>query len=168
MLPVVAADAHAALLKSDPAAGSVLDTAPRQIRLAFSEPVQLRFGGVRVFDGRLGRVDRGQARLVAPAVVVVDLGALARGHYIVAWRVISADTHPVRGTFGFSIGDGATAAGLGRSEALSSFGSAGRPVLFAAGAARALGYLSALVLFGCLVFLTVAWRPVVRCGWADR
>jgi copper transport protein len=78
-LPAVPAEAHAALLKTDPPAGSVLETAPRQIRLEFSEHVQLRFGGVRVFDGKLGRVDRGEARLVAPAAVVVDVGPLSRG-----------------------------------------------------------------------------------------
>src|SRR6266480_3281471 len=60
ILPAVPAEAHAALLKTDPPAGSVLETPPRQIRLEFSEPVQLRFGGVRVFDGKLGRVDRGR------------------------------------------------------------------------------------------------------------
>src|SRR5438093_1067754 len=103
ILPAVPAEAHAALLRTDPPAGSVLDTAPKQIRLEFSEPVQLRFGGVRVFDGKLGHVDRGEARLAAPAVVVVDVGPLARGPHIVAWRVISADMHPVRGTFTFSI-----------------------------------------------------------------
>ena len=170
ILPAVPAEAHAALLKTDPPAGSVLETPPRQIRLEFSEPVQLRFGGVRVFDGKLGRVDRGEARLAAPAVVVVDVGPLPRGPYIVAWRVISADTHPVRGTFSFSIGEGAVASGARGSDdrALSSFGSASRPVLVAAAVARALGYLSALVLFGCLVFLTVAWRPELRGGWADR
>jgi copper transport protein len=169
VLPAVPAEAHAALLKTDPPAGSVLETAPRQIRLEFSEPVQLRFGGVRVFDAKLGRVDRGEARLAAPAVVVVDVGPLARGPYIVAWRVISADTHPVRGTFSFSIGDGTVVSGAGgRDRALSSFGSASRPVLVAAAVARALGYLSALVLFGCLLFLTVAWRPELRGGWIDR
>ena len=170
MLPAVPAEAHAALLKTDPPAGSVLATPPRQIRLEFSEPVQLRFGGVRVFDRKLGRVDRGEARLAAPAVVVVDVGPLARGPYIVAWRVISADTHPVRGTFSFSVGEGTVASGArGQDDqALSSFRSAGRPVLVAAAGARALGYLSALVLFGSLVFLTVAWRPALGGGWADR
>jgi copper transport protein len=172
MLPAAPAEAHAALLKTDPAAGSVLDTAPKEVRLEFSEPVQLRFGGVRVFDARLGRVDRGQARMAAPAVAVVSLGQLARGPYTVAWRVISADSHPVRGTFTFSVGGATTIAGAGAGgpgdQALSSFGSAGRPVLVAAGAARALGYLSALALFGCLVFLIVAWRPALRGGWADR
>src|SRR5947207_10900418 len=170
MLPAVPAEAHAALLKTDPPAGSVLATPPRQIRLEFSEPVQLRFGGVRVFDRKLGRVDRGEARLAAPAVVVVDVGPLARRPYIVAWRVISADTHPVRGTFSFSVGEGTVASGArGQDDqALSSFRSAGRPVLVAAAGARALGYLSALVLFGSLVFLTVAWRPALGGGWADR
>jgi copper transport protein len=100
--------AHAVLLTTDPANGAVLKRSPAQIVLRFSESVETELGSVRVYDERGDRVDSGQlSRPSASSVAVgVDRG-LPRGTYTVAWRVISADTHPVHGAFVFSVGTAA-------------------------------------------------------------
>ncbi|WP_189598390.1 copper resistance CopC/CopD family protein [Streptomyces pilosus] len=101
------ASAHAALRASDPGAGSVVKTAPRHITLTFTESVGLLDDSFRVYSPDNHRVELGEpqhadgasdtARAALPA-------GLAEGTYTVAWRVVSADSHPVSGAFTFSLG----------------------------------------------------------------
>ena len=98
--------AHAELLKSDPQPGAVLDTAPKQITLTFSEPVEMSLGAIRLFDGAGTSIDVSASRHPNgdDAVVEVDLPTLANGSYVVDWRVVSADSHPVHAAYTFQVG----------------------------------------------------------------
>jgi copper transport protein len=98
--------AHAELLTSDPQPGAVLDTAPNHITLTFSEPVEISLGGIRLFDGSGASIDVSAARHSEGRddAVEVDLPALADGSYVVDWRVVSADSHPVHAAFTFQVG----------------------------------------------------------------
>jgi copper transport protein len=83
----------------------VLARAPARVVLRFSEPVETAFGAVRVYDSDATRVDSGHTSRPASNEVAVDVGSrLPDGTYTVAWRVVSADTHPVHGAFVFSVG----------------------------------------------------------------
>ncbi len=101
-----AALAHAELLSTDPAAGAVVDTAPAKVTLRFSEPVDLTPDAVAVTGPNGQRVDRGPARHAPgePSTLEVDIDDQGNGTYRVQWRAISADGHPVGGTFSFSVG----------------------------------------------------------------
>ena len=58
-----------------------------------------------MLDSNGNRVDGGDLSRPAGDSVAVTIGRkLGRGTYTVAWRVISADTHPVHGAFVFSVG----------------------------------------------------------------
>lgn len=102
------ASAHAALKESDPRDGTVLKTAPRQVTLAFTESVSLLDDSLRVLDpdnrplrtGETGRAD-GRSSTVRTTLPP----GLARGTYTIAWRVVSADSHPVSGALLFSVGE---------------------------------------------------------------
>ena len=59
LVVVPAALAHATLVSSTPSDGAVLVRAPKQVVLAFNEPVESGLGSVRVYDGGLDRVDDG-------------------------------------------------------------------------------------------------------------
>ena len=96
--------AHANLIRSDPADGDVLDDAPSEVTLTYSENVTVQNDGVRVLDATGERVDSGTATASGP-VVTVPLEPLADGGYVVAWRAVSADGHPIRGAFTFSVGE---------------------------------------------------------------
>ncbi|MFI9239111.1 FixH family protein [Streptomyces sp. NPDC053079] len=101
------ASAHAALTSTDPADGSVVPAAPRQVRLTFSEGVLLSADSVRVLDPRGERVDEGRPEHVdgkSQTAAVALRGGIADGTYTVAWQAVSADSHPVAGAFTFSIG----------------------------------------------------------------
>lgn len=101
------ASAHAALESTNPADGSVLKSAPRSLTLTFSESVALLDDSFRVYDPDNRRVRTSSAHHAKDAgdTASVALPAkLGTGTFTVAWRVVSADSHPVSGAFTFSIG----------------------------------------------------------------
>ena len=101
------AAAHAALGSTDPADGAVLQRAPGHVTLTFSESVGLRDDSFRVLDPgghrvRTGAAGHADGRSDTAGVALPD--GLGEGTYTVAWRVVSADSHPVSGAFTFSVG----------------------------------------------------------------
>jgi len=101
-----AAFAHASLVSTTPPRGAVLDGSPSEVVLSFDESVSTVAGSVRVFDGEVERVDSGEVRKPSSDEVAVGLpDGLPDGAYTVAWRVLSADSHPIRGAFVFSVGE---------------------------------------------------------------
>src|SRR4051812_25671484 len=104
------ASAHASLESTSPASGAQLDEAPSEVRLTFSEPVEVSLGGVRVYDANSERVDTGSVHHPGGRgrEVVEAVGDLSDGSYVVTWRVVSDDGHPVHGAFTFQVGDRAT------------------------------------------------------------
>ncbi|WP_196279377.1 copper resistance CopC/CopD family protein [Catellatospora vulcania] len=95
--------AHATLLGTDPVDGAVLPKAPAQVTLTFNEPVAVRPGAVRLLDAQGTQVSA-EARSVDTTVVLTVPPAAADGTYLVSYRVISADDHPISGGFSFSVG----------------------------------------------------------------
>jgi copper transport protein len=101
------AGAHALLRESDPAAGSSLDQAPRQVVLTFTERPEPGLSSIQVLDTGGRPVQRGDAAPVqgAPLRFAVGLGDLADGTYTVSWRVVSKDDgHVTAGSFAFGVG----------------------------------------------------------------
>ncbi|MEY2245136.1 copper resistance protein CopC [Streptomyces sp. BF23-18] len=101
------ASAHAALTGTDPQEGSVLKSAPHQVTLTFSESIGLFDDSFRVLDPENRRVRTGEPEHAdgrADTAGVTLPRGLGTGTYTVAWRVVSADSHPVSGAFTFSIG----------------------------------------------------------------
>ena len=148
------ASAHATLLQSDPAPGAVLTRSPSAITLRFDSQVSAALGAVRVYDRGGGRVDSGGTD-VQGAVVRLRVSGLAKGSYVVTWRVTSADTHPVAGAFTFQIGTSGNASSpAARSLAqrlLAQQG--GDPVVGAAfGVTRWLVFAGLTLLLGAAVF----------------
>lgn len=106
--------AHAALVASEPAAGSVLAAAPDRVDLVFSEPVaQLVFRllspGGSPADLLGASVDGARLTLPLPP-------DLAQGTHLVSWRVVSEDGHPIGGTLFFSVGAASAAPSVGAAE----------------------------------------------------
>ncbi|MEV8597508.1 copper resistance protein CopC [Streptomyces sp. NPDC052012] len=101
------AGAHAALRATDPEDGSVVKSAPRHVTLTFTESVGLLEDSFRIYGPDNRRVPLGEpehARDSSDTARVELPGDLADGTYTVAWRVVSADSHPVSGAFTFSVG----------------------------------------------------------------
>ena len=97
------ASAHTTLVSSDPAQGAVLPEAPERIRFTYTEAVAAVPDGVQVFDAAGNPVPSSAA--VGDKTLDVTLsGEVGEGTFIVTWRVVSEDGHPVSGSLSFSIG----------------------------------------------------------------
>lgn len=168
------ASAHAALTGSDPQDGAVVDTAPKQVTLTFSEQVAVGEGSIRVLDPDGKRADTDAAPLDLHSGSTVKYGValhtgLPDGTYTVAWQAVSADSHPVSGAFTFSIGaPSETSVALPDNEA------GGGLVGTLYGIARYAAYAGFIVLAGGTAFVLACWqrgagaRPLQRLvvrGW---
>lgn len=142
--------AHAVLQTTDPEANAVLERAPEQISLHFSEPVELSLGSVRLVTcgGETISTEAPEHGATSADVVVRDVPELADDTYVVLLRVLSADAHPVHGAFSFTVGGNAqNIAGCTASEIESSTAVG---ALF--GVARTLLYIGLALLIGGVVF----------------
>jgi copper transport protein len=101
-----AASAHAVLRRSAPLPSNVLNSPPARIRLTYSEAVEPRFAIVSVTDAAGRQRSAGPPRRspTNPDELDIPLHRLAQGWYLVFWRAISVDGHPVRGAFTFAVG----------------------------------------------------------------
>ncbi|QOC92111.1 copper resistance CopC/CopD family protein [Micromonospora craniellae] len=158
VVPAAPAAAHAVLLGTDPVDGAVLATAPAQITLTFNEQVTVRPGGVRLLDAA-GDELSSDSRSVDTTVVLTVPPELPGGTYILTYRVISADSHPVSGGFSFAVGaPSSSAVAVPESNP-------GRGLDILRQVSEAASYLGLLVGAGVLVFLLVLLRadaPVLR------
>jgi copper transport protein len=101
-----AARAHASLVRTDPADGTVLSAAPKSVRFFFDDDVRL-VSGVKAVRNGGGSVLRSQPHIAGGRVLVVPLrSGLEDGDYTVLWRVISDDGHKLAGVISFGVGAG--------------------------------------------------------------
>lgn len=153
LLGTIPAAAHAELRASEPAHGEVLDTAPQHVRLTFNEPVQPVSGATQLL--RSGAAPQELPVTSAGTSLNLDLPELAEGTHSLAYRVISADGHPVGGMLTFHIGRPSEAVCL-------------PPTKTAAAATElavrtlTVGQYAGLLLFGGL---TTAWLLHPRARW---
>ncbi|MER6528879.1 copper resistance protein CopC [Streptomyces sp. NPDC001508] len=149
------ASAHAALTGSDPAQGVVVDKAPDQVSLTFSEQVSMGSGSLRVLDPKGKRVDSGEPSNVSGTTYSVRLVAgLADGTYTVAYQVVSADSHPVAGAYTFSVG-----APSKTTVSVSGETVGGGVVGWLYGFGRYVSYAGFIVLVGGATFVLACWQP---------
>ncbi|HEX4768805.1 MAG TPA: copper homeostasis periplasmic binding protein CopC [Lichenihabitans sp.] len=98
--------AHAHLLRAVPAAGSTVKASPTELRLKFSEGLELAFSGVTVTGSDHAAIKIGAPSLdpADPAVLVVPLpGDLKPGRYAVDWHATATDTHKTKGRYDFTL-----------------------------------------------------------------
>ncbi|MXM65694.1 hypothetical protein GR925_20115 [Streptomyces sp. HUCO-GS316] len=164
------ASAHAALTGSDPQQGVVVDKAPSQVSLTFSEKVATFDDSLRVLDPKGKRVDAGKPANPSGTTYAVQLhSGLPDGTYTITYQVVSADSHPVVGAFTFSVGAPSTTS-VTVPEQTAGGGTVGR--LYGFG--RYLSYAGFIVLVGGAAFVLACWqrgagvRPLQRLvvsGW---
>ncbi|MFJ4552743.1 copper resistance CopC/CopD family protein [Streptomyces sp. NPDC088817] len=148
------ASAHAALTGSDPQQGVVVDKAPSQVSLTFSEQVAMNDDSLRVLDPKGNRVDTGKPANVSGTTYAVRLhSGLPDGTYTVAYQVVSADSHPVGGAYTFSIGaPSKTSAAVGAQTV------GGGTVGALYGVGRYVSYAGFIVLAGGAAFVLACWQ----------
>lgn len=165
--------AHAELASSEPSSSARLQEAPDRVTLRFTEAVSLDLGFLRVLDEDGDRVDNDDAGHGGgdQRTLTVGLrGALPDASYIVTYRVLSADSHPVEGAYSFVVGDGPLAAVPASADDTPSDPTV--RTLFAV--TRWVGFAGIALLIGGALFLVFCWpggraerrpRGLVWTGW---
>jgi copper transport protein len=152
------ASAHAVLLRTDPSPQTTVKSPPEAVRLRFSEPVEVTFGAVRVFDVDGQRVDEGKIGTASGRRELVVPARLPGGTYTVTWRVVSTDGHRISGGFQFYVGAPSTISAV----AVAGDSGAGRLVGWGYGAVRFTWYAAFLAVLGLVVVRRFVWTPAVR------
>jgi copper transport protein len=165
-LTVVPVLAHALLVRSIPEANAVLDRAPAQVELFFSETVDPAFSTIKVLDANGQPVDNGDTQVdpVDATHLIVSLRSLPDGIYTVSWKALSAtDGHVTLGSFPFAIGNVDT-------SALADAAQVSKQIKLSIGevVAKWLLYLSAMAIVGNVLFSAVVWQPARRAAQIDR
>ncbi len=96
--------AHAHLLSATPAADSMAMPPPTELRLKFSEGLELKFTTVKLTGPDKALVKTGPAKLDSGdnTLLIVPLAApLADGTYTVDWQALSTDGHKTKGSYSF-------------------------------------------------------------------
>ena len=163
------ASAHATVESSSPTDGESLAACLScEVSVTFNEAVSTLSGGLSVLNADGNHVDTGTSHVTNSRTVVTNIdGTLADGTYVATYRVLSADGHPVSGSFLFGVGSGS----LDRSALPGASGD--RLWNIIDGISRSIMYLAALLAAGVAFFLAFIhdhsadrWRivPFVRIG----
>jgi copper transport protein len=96
--------AHATATKTEPASGALLDAPPSEVVVEFNEPVTPVDAATGVVAPDGDRADTGLTQNEDETTLTIAVDADQEGTYLVGYRVVSHDGHPVSGTFTFSVG----------------------------------------------------------------
>lgn len=97
------ASAHTTLVSMSPAADSIVTVAPTKVVLTFDENISPDGDGITVTAPDGSRIDVGKP-VASKNQLGVDLGPISfNGHYLVNYRVVSSDGHPVEASVGFDV-----------------------------------------------------------------
>ncbi|MFI5493850.1 copper resistance CopC/CopD family protein [Actinoplanes sp. NPDC051859] len=160
LLPPAPANAHAALVGASPEPGSVIDTPPSEIVVRFTEPVAPVTARIQVLapDGK--RIT-GTVSVNGPELrIQVRRAGQPLGTYLVSYRVVSADSHPIGGAMTFSVGAPSARPAEGDPTGVHpSVAVAGPTVKF-------VGYAGLTLIVGPVLFLALLWprRAASRRG----
>jgi copper transport protein len=159
-VPAAPASAHAVLASSNPIGNSVLQAAPAEVVLTFSESVRKVPDRVRVIGPDGKRVDQGDASFDGAVVTIPVQQTGAQGTYLVSYRVISADSHPVTGGFTYSVGAPSTTPPTAEVE------EQGDNPAVATGTkvVRYIGYAGLVLLVGPVLVISLLWPARLARG----
>ena len=100
------AAAHATLIRTAPADGSVLDRAPQSVRVEFDDRIHVAHGNAAVSNATNASVLDGAPRVAGHTLVLALRSGLAEGSYSVRWSIASEDGHREQGVLAFAVGSG--------------------------------------------------------------
>jgi copper transport protein len=147
------AQAHAVALRSDPPANTVVPTAPPAVTVTFSESIQPVAGRIRILGPDNKRADADSATVRGAVLTIPLKPGATKGTYLVSYRVLSADSHPVGGSFAFSIEAASTTTPTeeGGEDRVN------RTVAISMGVAKYLGYAGLVLVIGPALVLAMLW-----------
>jgi copper resistance protein C len=95
--------AHAYPAISIPDNGATASEPPREVRIQFTEGVEIALSRIAVKGTNGEVVSRGKLRQLAEDTLAIDLKPMGPGNYTVEWQVLSVDTHITEGVLRFTV-----------------------------------------------------------------
>ncbi|MFS0723329.1 copper resistance CopC/CopD family protein [Paenibacillus sp. 1P07SE] len=159
------AAAHAVAESFTPEPGAQMEESPPEIAIAFNEQIEAQIGSLRVLDSQSRPVTDERATVSDDRTTIrLAIPELSEDVYTVAYSIISADGHPVSGSYIFVVGDppgGRDASSFNLHEQMGHTGHAAATQLTTAElalyAARILYYLAMLIAAGVML-----WYAMLR------
>ncbi|MFG2101149.1 copper resistance protein CopC [Micromonospora echinaurantiaca] len=105
LVPAAPAAAHNTLKAATPARDARLTTAPTRITLEFMQKLDPAFTTIALSDAAQRAIPASEPAVTGATGTVTIDEPLANGTYTVAYRVVSADGHPVQGSYRFTVAD---------------------------------------------------------------
>ncbi|MEV0318329.1 copper resistance CopC family protein [Streptomyces sp. NPDC050658] len=99
------AAAHTDLDSSSPGTGAALAGPPAKVMLTFSDAMDQKYAKVAVTGPGGASAAEGGPRVTGKTVTLALKSAVPSGRYTVGYRVVSADGHPVSGSYTFTVKD---------------------------------------------------------------
>ncbi|HEV3056289.1 MAG TPA: copper resistance protein CopC, partial [Solirubrobacteraceae bacterium] len=154
------ASAHAYLIKTVPAASGILNAPPPDVALTYDEAVEPRFAIISVTSAA-GTQETTAAPHRSPAdpdTLVVPLRPhLPEGWYLIYWRAISVDGHPVQGAFTYAVGPNPGPAPQFKVPNIAAGATSPEPLI-----TRWVMFLSVMIAIGLFAFRLAIARPLAR------
>lgn len=154
LLGAAPASAHASLSGTDPPQNAVLASTPDAVTLTFTEGVRAVNQRIKVIGPDRSTASTGTPTTQGTKLVIPLRKDAGRGTYLVTFRVISADSHPIGGSFVFHVGAPSVDPPQEGEVALTDVDPV---VAWTLGAARYLGYAGLALLVGPMLFLARLW-----------
>ncbi len=100
MMPFTA-EAHTALTESNPAQGEVLTEIPQKLELRFGTKIEE--GSSLTLTGPSSEVELDTVSVEGDVMKGIIPDQLENGQYIISWKIIGEDGHPIEGEIAFSL-----------------------------------------------------------------
>jgi copper transport protein len=150
------AAAHAELVSITPANGVQLAKPPSEVKLTFTESVNLVDDGIRLIDPVGATVPTNGPTVDGRSVSLPIPANLPDGPYVLTWRVVSSDGHPITGASSFGVGTAPApvpGSAAGTSESTASPIASGPAVPWPVVVIRFVGYVAFALFAGVAAFV---------------
>lgn len=101
--PISPAAAHDVVTGTNPADGQALEAAPEAIEVSFSNTPLALGAVILVEDAQGADWTTGEVQIAGNSAAQPLRPDAPAGKYTVTWRVVSSDSHPIEGTFDFTV-----------------------------------------------------------------
>ncbi len=149
------AQAHSQVTGTIPSNGQTVAESPKQVEVVFNETVIGAPDALKVFNSETKRVDKANAKVVNGNQLVLDLDQLSPGGYVMTWRVVSADSHPVRGAVSFQVGSGDVAETKALAERIFNADESSTGAAVGYAVVRFLAFAALAISLGLIVFVAL-------------
>lgn len=96
---------HAHPEQRSPARGAVLKQAPKAVSIQFSEELEPAFSHIKLTVDKGAAVETAHSHVASgnPRLLVLPVGQLKPGRYVVHWHAVARDGHTTHGQYAFTI-----------------------------------------------------------------